>query len=161
MDVTIETTDDPELIVELLREVHEEHRRRRPDWFKPFERAAALEGLRFLLSRDGSQLLVARLEGVCVGYALMCDLERAENPFRYASRSLMVDQMAVSDTHRRRGIGALLINRIRAEAARRGAQRIELHVYTDNDDARRFYQAHGFGRFQDVMESPPSTHPHD
>ena len=36
MSVTIETTDDPALIVELLREVHEEHRMRRPGWFKPF-----------------------------------------------------------------------------------------------------------------------------
>ena len=153
MSVTIENTDDPTTIVELLREVHEEHRQRRPDWFKPFEQAAALEGLRFLLSRDGAQLLVARLQGVCVGYAMVCDSVRAENPFRYASRSLMVDQMAVSGTHRRRGIGALLINRIRAEAARRGAERIELHVYTENHDARRFYEAHGFVRFQDVMES--------
>ena len=153
MNVTIETTDDPASIVELLQEVHEEHRRRRPDWFKPFEKAAALEGLRFLLSRDGAQLLVARLAGVCVGYAMVCDRLRDENPFRYASRALMVDQMAVSDTHRRRGIGALLMERIRAEAARRGAERIELHVYTDNVDARRFYESHGFVRFQEVMES--------
>ena len=153
MKVTIETTDDPTVIVELLREVHEEHRQRRPDWFKPFKRSAALDGLRFLLSRDGAQLLVARLQGVCVGYAMVYDSVRAENPFRYASRSLMVDQMAVSCTHRRRGIGALLINRIRAEAARRGAERIELHVYTDNHHARRFYEAHGFARYQDVMES--------
>ena len=89
MSVTIETTDDPAAIVELLREVHEEHRRRRPGWFKPFERAAALEGLRFLLSRDGAQLLVARLSGVIVGYAMVCDRLREENPFRYASRSLI------------------------------------------------------------------------
>ncbi len=65
----------------------------------------------------------------------------------------MVDQMAVSRAHRRRGIGALLMERIRAEAALRGAQRVELHVYSDNNDARRFYQAQGFVRFQDVLES--------
>ena len=61
--------------------------------------------------------------------------------------------MAKAGTHRRRGIGALLIDRIRAEGARLGAERIELHVYTDNYHARRFYEAHGFARFQDVMES--------
>jgi len=153
MSVTIETTDDPTAIVELLKQVHEEHRRRRPDWFKPFDRVAALEGLRYLLLRDGAQLLVAHVRGVCVGYAMVCDRIRDENPFRYASRSLMVDQMAVSSQHRRQGIGALLMDRIRTEAARRGAQRIELHVYTDNDDARRFYNAQGFVRFQDVLES--------
>ena len=45
------------------------------------------------------------------------------------------------------------MERLCAEAARRGAQRVELHVYSDNDDARRFYPAQGFVRFQDVMES--------
>ena len=91
MSLTIESTHYPTTVVELLREVHEEHRARCPGQFKPFDREAALDGLRFLLSRDGAQLLVARLEGVCVGYAMVCDLVRAENPFRYASRSLKVD----------------------------------------------------------------------
>jgi ribosomal protein S18 acetylase RimI-like enzyme len=153
MSVTIETADDPASIVELLRQVHEEHRQRRPGWFKPFDRAAALEGLRTLLSRDGTRLFVARAVADCVGYAMVCDRVRDENPFRYASRSLMVDQMAVSNAHRRQGIGALLMQRVRAEAVRRGAQRVELHVYSDNDAARLFYEAQGFVRFQDVMEA--------
>ena len=151
--MTIETSGDAEEIVELLRQVHDEHRQRRPQWFKPFDRTAALQGQRSLLSRDGAQMFVARVEGVCVGYALVCERVREENPFRYASRSLMVNQMAVSDTHRRQGIGTLLMKRIRDEDARRGAQRVELNVYSDNDDARRFYQAQGFVRFQDVLES--------
>ena len=103
VSVTIETSGDAEEIVELLRQVHEEHRQRRPQWFKPFDRTAALEGQRFLLSRDGAQMFVARVEDVCVGYALVCERVRGENPFRYASRSLVVDQMAVSNTHRRQG----------------------------------------------------------
>ena len=117
MSVTIETSGDAEEIVELLRQVHDEHRQRRPQWFKPFDRTAALEGQRFLLSRDGAQMFVARVEGVCVGYALVCERVREENPFRYASRSLMVDQMAVSRHAPPAGIGALLMERIRAEAA--------------------------------------------
>ena len=32
---------------------------------------------------------------------------------------------------------------------------MELKVYSDNDGARRFYEAQGFVRFQDVMESSP------
>ncbi len=72
MSVTIEISGDAEEIVELLRQVHEEHRQRRPQWFKPFDRTAALEGQRFLLSREGVQMFVARVEGVCVGYALVC-----------------------------------------------------------------------------------------
>ena len=154
-DVTVHTSDDPDEVVDLLREVHEEHRQRLPDRFKPFDGNAALEGQRVLLSRAGAQMFVARVERVCVGYALVCERVREENAFRYASRSLMVDQMAVSNTHRRQGIGTVLMDRVRAEAAERGVQRVELNVYSDNDDARRFYEAQGLVRFQDVMEWSP------
>ena len=126
MKVTIEPSDDSESTVELPRQVHEEHRQRQPQWFKPFEREAALDAVRTMLSRDGARLFVARVEVICVGYALVQDRGRKENPFCYASRSLVVDQMAVSDTHRRQGAGTLLMERIRGEAARRGAQRVEL-----------------------------------
>ena len=94
MKVTIEPSEDPESIADLLRQVHEEHRQRRPQWFKPFERAAALDAVLNMLSRQGARLFVARVEGVCLGYALVQNRVRQENAFRYASRSLMVDQMA-------------------------------------------------------------------
>ena len=86
---------------------------------------------------------------------MACDRLRDENPFRYAIWSLMVDQMAVSDTHRRKSDRRAADEQDPSggRAARSAAPRIELHVYTDNGDARRFYEAHGFVRFQDVMES--------
>ena len=66
----------------------------------------------------------------------------------------MVDQIAVSNAHRRRGIGTRLMELVRAEAARRGADRMELLVVSDNEgDTRRFYEAQGFARFHDIMES--------
>lgn len=100
-------------------------------------------------------MFVARVEGICVGYALVCERVREENPFCYASRSFVVDQMAVSNAHRRQGIGTLLMDRVRAEAAERGVPRLELNVYSDNDDARLFYEAQGLVRFQDRMEWGP------
>ena len=108
-DVTVRTSDDLDDVVDLLKEVHKEHRHRRPDRFKPFDREAALRGMRSLLSRDGTRLFVAYVAGVCVGYALVQERVREENPFRYASRSLMIEQMAVANVHRRQGIGTLMI----------------------------------------------------
>ncbi len=113
MIVTIQTSGDAEEIVELLGQVHEEHRQRRPQSFKPFDRTAALEGQRVLLSRAGAQMFVARVQGVCVGYALVCERVREENAFRYTSPL---------------------------------ARRVELNLYSDNDDARRLHEAQGFVR---------------
>ena len=153
MHVTIETAEDPAVILELVRQVHEEHQQRRPGWFKPIDREGALEDLRWRLSHDGARLFVAWLDGDCVGFALVRDLTWPETPLAYGSRSLMVDYITVSNAHRRRGIGALLTERVRAEASERGAQRLELLVYSDNGSARRFYEAQGFVRVRDVMES--------
>ncbi len=146
MRVTVDATDDPEEIVELLRQFQEEHRERRPERHRPFDRAAALADVRSLLHNDG-KLFVARLKGDCVGYVIVRDVNW------YGSKSLMVDQIAVSNAHRRRGIGTRLMELARAEAARRGADRMELLVASDNEGARRFYEAQGFARFHDIMEA--------
>ena len=153
MRVTIDATDDPEEIVELLRQVQEEHRKRRPERYRPFDQEAALEDVRSLLSHNDGQLFVARLKGDCVGYVIVRDVNWQDSASGYGSKSLLVDQIAVSNAHRRRGIGTRLMELVRAEAARRGADRMELLVASDNEGARRFYEAQGFARFHDVMES--------
>ena len=153
MRVTIDATDDPEEIVELLRQVQEEHRQRRPERYRPFDQEAALEDVRSLLSHNDGQLFVARLKGDCVGYVIVRDVNWQDSTSGYGSKSLMVDQIAVSNAHRRRGIGTRLMELVRAEAARRGADRMELLVASDNESARRFYEAQGFARFHDIMES--------
>jgi diamine N-acetyltransferase len=42
------------------------------------------------------------------------------------------------------GLGAILLDAVEAEAARRGAARLFLCVYTQNDRAQRFYDRRGF-----------------
>ena len=153
MRVTIDATDDPEEIVELLRQFQEEHRQRRPERYKPFDREAAVEAVRTFLSGNDGTLFVARLKGDCVGFVIVRDVNWPDTASAYGIKLLMVDQIAVSNAHRRRGIGTRLLELVRAEAARRGADRLELLVASDNEGARRFYEAQGFARFHDIMES--------
>ena len=152
MRVTIDASDDPEEIVELLRQFQDEHRRRRPERYRPFDREAALQDVRPRLSYDGT-LFVARLKGDWVGFVIVRDVNWPDTASAYGSKSLMVDQIAMSNAHRRRRIGTRLMELVRAEAARRGADRTELLVASDNEGARRFYEAQGFARFHDIMES--------
>lgn len=153
MRVTIDASDDPEEIVELLRQFQEEHRQRRPKRYRPFDQEAALEDVRSNLSGNDGKLFVARLKGDCVGFVIVRDVNWPDTASAYGSKSLMVDQIAVSSAHRRRGIGTRLMELVRAEAARRGADCIELLVASDNEGARRFYEAQGLARFHDIMES--------
>lgn len=56
------------------------------------------------------------------------------------------------------GNGGVLLNHVIAEARRRGASRLLLAVYPQNDKARRFYARHGFeqiGRMTFMVGSTP------
>lgn len=122
MSVTTDATGDPEEIVELLRQVQEEHRSRRPERYGPYDQEAALEDVRSLLSHNGGRLFVARLKGDCVRYLIVRDLNWQDSASGYGSKCRMVDQIAVSNAHGRRGMGTRLIELVRAEAGTSGSE---------------------------------------
>jgi ribosomal-protein-alanine N-acetyltransferase len=80
--------------------------------------------------------VVALDDGAVVGYAGLCD---------YPDEAF-VQTMAVAPTVQRRGIGALLLEELLAEAARRRQQRVLLEVRHDNEAAQRLYLRYGFTR---------------
>ena len=55
-----------------------------------------------------------------------------------------VEDLAVDEPWRRRGIGTELMNRCEREALARGYERIEFGVGVDNDGARAFYRRLGY-----------------
>jgi ribosomal protein S18 acetylase RimI-like enzyme len=48
------------------------------------------------------------------------------------------------------GLGKRFMAWVLEEAAARGADEIQLSVYSDNTDAQRFYARHGFGKVADI-----------
>jgi ribosomal-protein-alanine N-acetyltransferase len=69
-----------------------------------------------------------------VGYAGLCD---------YPDEAF-VQTMAVAPGAQRRGLGALLLEDLLAEAARRKHRRVLLEVRVDNEPAQRLYARYGF-----------------
>lgn len=57
-----------------------------------------------------------------------------------------IQTIAVAASHQRRGIGALLMDALLAEARQRQAGSVLLEVRVDNDAARAFYARRGFER---------------
>lgn len=65
--------------------------------------------------------------------------------------------MWTAPTHRRRGVGRLLVESVVAWAARRGVQTLQLKVTSGNDGAIRFYERLGFsmtGRTEPYPNDP-------
>jgi [ribosomal protein S18]-alanine N-acetyltransferase len=95
----------------------------------------SLEGFRDLLGHSHARLQVAEddADGV-LGYAAAW----------FVSDESEIANLAVASHARRRGIGALLLDRILDAAASFGARSVFLEVRESNEAARRLYSSRGF-----------------
>ncbi|WP_329453420.1 GNAT family N-acetyltransferase (plasmid) [Streptomyces sp. NBC_01724] len=92
-----------------------------------------------------SALLVEDETGDLVGFAAYSFLWPAAG----SSHSLFLKELYVRDTLRRQGVGARLMDEIRAAAAARpGCSRVEWMTDRDNPGARAFYESLGFAEFE-------------
>jgi ribosomal protein S18 acetylase RimI-like enzyme len=112
---------------------------------QPFdERQAQVEEALFGAPPLASALLVEDETGDIVGLAAYSYLW----PSAGSTHSLYLKELYVRDTLRRQGIGARLMNELRAIAdARPGCSRVEWTTDRDNPAARSFYQDLGFAEF--------------
>ncbi|MEV8419626.1 GNAT family N-acetyltransferase [Streptomyces niveus] len=91
-----------------------------------------------------SAILVEDEAGDLVGLVAYSFLWSAAGP----SHSLILKELYVRSTLRRQGVGARLMDELRAlGAARPGYSRVEWMTDRDNPDARALYKSLGFGEF--------------
>ncbi|MEU4190885.1 GNAT family N-acetyltransferase [Kribbella sp. NPDC026611] len=84
--------------------------------------------------------LVAEYGGAVVGYV------RLENKYKFPEGAgvLGINGLAVAETARRRGVANALMEAATAEAHRRGARKLTLHVHMTNAPAVALYKQHGY-----------------
>ncbi len=105
--------------------------------------------VRELIASSDAQVLVA-LEGeAVVGYTLT--MAKEYPPVYERTAYAEVTDMAVSQGHRRQGIGTALLGRVRAWCRDRGLDRIELRMVPSNPMASAFWRKHGFRDYVHVM----------
>ena len=92
---------------------------------------------------------LAEVQGALAGYCklgLTCGFpEHARGAQTIELKQLYTDPARTGE-----GIGAALIDWALAEAATRGADEIQLSVWSGNDGAQRFYARYGFAKVADV-----------
>lgn len=108
------------------------------------ERQSQVEEALFGSPPLASALLVQDETGDVIGLAAYSFLWPAAG----SSHSLFLKELYVRSTLRRQGIGARLMNELRAiAAARPGCSRVEWMTDRDNPIARSFYRTLGFAEF--------------
>jgi len=102
---------------------------------------------RSLLGRDRVRFLVAHQEGTLLGHGVLW----------WVAREGELANLAVAPEARRRGVGALLLERLLAEAEKSGVRAVFLEVRASNDRAIALYRRRGFrevGRRRDYYSQP-------
>lgn len=86
------------------------------------------------LLRDPELFLVAEADGVLVGTVIG----------GFDGRRGFIYHLAVAPAHRKQGIGTRLMDEVEARLRAKGCIRCYLLVLPDNDEARRYYEKHGW-----------------
>ena len=142
--------DDATEIARLALEVQAVHVAARPDIFKPGGGETASE-IAERIDAAGERYWVALIDEHTVGYAYARVIDEPDTRWKYAMRTVLLDQMGVDARHRSRGIGERLWRAVHDGAVADGATRVVLSVWSFNPDARRFYERLGFTSFHERM----------
>lgn len=141
------TTDSPALS-RLSRDVQSLHAQHHPTVFRmPDSDEFAISFFEERLADPTVSLFVAEENGEVLGCILCKLIERPENAFTFAARTLLVDQISVRPEAQRQGIGAALMQQAEVLAAELHVQRILLDSWDFNTKAHKFFVSHGFSKF--------------
>ena len=139
------TLSDYEGVCALLGAVDELHRLNVPWMFqKPTIEPRSKDFFERLLLSEDSTVLVAEARARLVGVATALLRDAPDFPVFVRQRWGVLDNLAVLESWRRRGVGTWLTRDAERWARSRGAKWIELGVYEFNADARSFYQKLGY-----------------
>ena len=135
--ITKATKDDVPAIAELLEEMDRFYG---VTEFEPLD--ARMAQIRAIVFTDppAAHLLLAHDDDRAAGLATYSFLWPAVG----LTRSLYLKELYVADAYRRRGVGRLLMDRVRGIADETGCSRVEWTTDRDNEGARRFYKGLGY-----------------
>jgi len=144
MTIRRATISDVATLVDLNRSTQAMHAAAEPDMFRadpPDDVVAA--AFRSSIETSSSLWLIAE-EGRACGYLSADFREIPESWCHIRHQVCYIAAIAVDPAFRRKGIARALLSRLKAEAAARGVQRIELSVFAFNVEAKKAFEGLGF-----------------
>jgi len=139
---------DSLLLSSLCVDVQSLHAKHHPDFFKiPANDDFAMTFFSEMLADPAVSIFIAEENGQALGYVLCKLIERLENPFTFAMRYLLVDQISVRPAAQGKGVGKMLVQRAVVLALELNLQRIQLDSWGFNTEAHAFFEKIGFSKF--------------
>lgn len=136
---------------DIVCQVHGLHVQNRPDVYRdsnPFGR----EYFDFLRSDADTLTLVAEEGDHIAGLCIVTFREPSQNPAVKPRHVAFMEDLCVDEGWRRRGVGTQLFREAAAQARQRGAETLELMVWSFNTSAIEFYRRMGLAPRSIIME---------
>jgi len=152
MTIRPATVLDVDSLVLLNDEVQSLHAAAIPSLFRARPPAAEVVGAFRAAIEDPAAVWLLAEDGRPCGFLHAQFQERRENWCRPALRVCYIHQIGVHSQWRRKGIARQLVAAIVEEAEKRGFVRIELDVWSFNQNAREAFRRLGFQVFNERME---------
>lgn len=134
-------SQDYEQVEQIMRQVHTLHVGWRPDIYRDVETVMPRALFAELVSMG--ELLVSVADGRVIGLAAFQERKVSGGPF-VPRITLFVNDLAVLEGYRGRGVGRALLNRVAQIARERNLDGVELQVNARNENAMRMYKTLGF-----------------
>lgn len=139
---------DRSLLSSLCMDVQRLHAGHHPDIFKmPQNDDFAGAFFDEMLVDPLVTVFIAEEGGRALGYILCKLIERPENPFTFAMRYLLIDQISVRPEAQGKGVGAALMEQAAAQASEWNVFRVQLDSWRFNTGAHAFFEKMGFEKF--------------
>lgn len=143
---------DAEPIHCLLKTIAELHRQGRGDLFSDFESKYSRYELAQRLAVKNNGIFVAECCGEVAGYVFCDILTHEDQPHLKNIKTLYIDDLCVSEMHRRKGIAAALMEKAKSFGRECGCYDMELNVWEFNKNAIAFYESIGMTTRKRYME---------
>lgn len=154
MDIKIREAviNDYEILCEVYAELDKQHRLNHPELFiKPDDYARAKEYILENINDSNKALFVADVDSKVVGFA-ECYIQKSSNfPVIKKREWIQLDNIAVKGEYQNYHIGSLLLKKVVEWAKSKQINRIELKVYSFNNNAIEFYSGKNFKDLNKTM----------
>ena len=139
--LTIEDFDSVNDIFMQMQYLHVEHR---PDLYRKIDRPTTTKAWDYEASLEDNNMVMlgAEYEGKIVGFCIV-EIRETQSKALVPCISAHIRNIAVCEDYRRMGIGKALYHEAVMRGKARGAERVDLKVYSFNDNAIEFYKSLG------------------
>jgi ribosomal protein S18 acetylase RimI-like enzyme len=134
-------------LLRLFAELDELHRQQFPELF-PATVNRDVRWIEKVLSEDQIGFFVAEVESeahaIVVGFVRVTDVRTPENAILLSRRFGLIDDLIVTEGHRRSGIASALLRAAETWARDRGISALEVTVWAFNQAAQELYASQDF-----------------